>query len=328
MLTMYPGMVNSPITELAAAIDDVQTTITVVDGTKLPDAPNLAIIGLGEDAETILYTEKTGNVLSGVTRGFQGVAKAWGQGARIARFFTEYDQRAMMQNIQENADNLAAHLNETVHDGVHGLATTKDMTLYVDGTNGDDSNDGLTPQTAFKTIQKAVNSVPKIVNHIVTINVAPGDYSSEDVIIRGFSGGGLLQLLGDTVVSDTRTVDRIYAWRNTLTINVHGFNCLGIGKAGVQASVCIEVTFENIKIDNAGGDGVYVSAGNAIVSNSLISNRNRAMYVRYLGQISSVGNTGTNNNTVFFADAGVIRKGGTQPSGTTQETIINGGQVI
>lgn len=112
MLTMYPGMVNSPITELAAAIDDVQTTITVVDGTKLPDAPNLAIIGRGEDAETILYTEKTGNVLSGVVRGFQGVAKAWGQGARIARFFTEYDQRAMMQNIQENADNLAAHLNE------------------------------------------------------------------------------------------------------------------------------------------------------------------------------------------------------------------------
>src|SRR5690606_13361467 len=112
MLTMYLGMVNSPITELAAAIDDVQTTITVVDGTKLPDAPNLAIIGLGEDAETILYTEKMGNVLSGVTRGFQGVAKAWRQGARIARFFTEYDQRAMMQNIQENADNLAAHLND------------------------------------------------------------------------------------------------------------------------------------------------------------------------------------------------------------------------
>lgn len=121
MLTMYPGMVNSPITELAAAIDDVQTTITVVDGTKLPDAPNLAIIGRGEDAETILYTEKTGNVLSGVVRGFQGVAKAWGQGARIARFFTEYDQRAMMQNIQENADNLAAHLNERATDDVHGL---------------------------------------------------------------------------------------------------------------------------------------------------------------------------------------------------------------
>jgi len=107
-------MVNSPITELAAAIDETQTTIEVIDGTKLPDAPNLAIIGFGEDAETILYTEKTGNILSGVTRGFQGVAKAWGQGARIARFFTEYDQRAMMQNIQENADNLAAHLNENV----------------------------------------------------------------------------------------------------------------------------------------------------------------------------------------------------------------------
>ena len=47
MLEMYAPMVNSPITELEDAIDAEQTTIEVVDGSKLPDAPNLAMIGLG-----------------------------------------------------------------------------------------------------------------------------------------------------------------------------------------------------------------------------------------------------------------------------------------
>src|SRR5690606_35419670 len=109
---MYAPMVNSPITELATAIDDTQTTIEVVDGSKLPDAPNLAMIGLGESTETILYTQKDGNVLSGVTRGFQGVAKAWPQGTRVARFFAAYDQMAIQENIKTLDQSLAAHLND------------------------------------------------------------------------------------------------------------------------------------------------------------------------------------------------------------------------
>ena len=110
MLEMYAPMVNSPITELATAIDDTQTTIEVVDGSKLPDAPNLAMIGLGENTETILYTQKDGNVLSGVTRGFQGVAKAWPQGTRVARFFAAYDQMAIQENIKTLDQSLVAHL--------------------------------------------------------------------------------------------------------------------------------------------------------------------------------------------------------------------------
>lgn len=115
MLEMYAPMVNSPITELATAIDDTQTTIEVVDGSKLPDAPNLAMIGLGENTETILYTQKDGNVLSGVTRGFQGVAKAWPQGTRVARFFAAYDQMAIQENIKTLDQSLATHLNDLAH---------------------------------------------------------------------------------------------------------------------------------------------------------------------------------------------------------------------
>ena len=100
MEIMYPGKVNSPATVLDGNIDDVITTINVIDGSVLPDAPNIAVIGTGEDAETILYETKVENALSNVTRGFQGVAKAWDSGTPIARLFTEYDYAKLKQNIE------------------------------------------------------------------------------------------------------------------------------------------------------------------------------------------------------------------------------------
>lgn len=103
MQTMYPAMINSPVTTLASGIDTTQTTIEVTDGTKLPVAPNLATLGGGENVETILYTGKAGNTLTGVTRGVQGTAKAWTTGTQIGRFFTAYDHDALKANIEEIA---------------------------------------------------------------------------------------------------------------------------------------------------------------------------------------------------------------------------------
>ncbi|MFD2116327.1 hypothetical protein ACFSTH_08420 [Paenibacillus yanchengensis] len=107
MKIMYPGMPNSPTTELAAAITATQTTITVLNGSALPDAPNLAVIGgEGELAETILYTNKSGNTLSGITRGLQGVARAWESGLGIARNFTDVDYAALVANITNHDEQL------------------------------------------------------------------------------------------------------------------------------------------------------------------------------------------------------------------------------
>ena len=100
-MNMYPGKVNSPQTTIVDAINSTTTIITVVDASVLPDAPNIATLGSDEDAETILYTAVIGNVLGGVTRGFQGIAKAWPAGTPIARLFTEYDYRALSKNIRD-----------------------------------------------------------------------------------------------------------------------------------------------------------------------------------------------------------------------------------
>ena len=99
MLTMYPAKVNSPATMLASGITAAVAIIPLVDSSVLPAAPNLAAIGTGEDTETILYTTINGNNLEGVTRGFQGTAKAWNSGTAVARLFTAYDLDTVRSNL-------------------------------------------------------------------------------------------------------------------------------------------------------------------------------------------------------------------------------------
>ncbi|MDK8182120.1 tail fiber protein [Paenibacillus sp. UMB4589-SE434] len=97
-LTMYPAVVNSPGTELAAAISVSDTTITLVSVMGIPAAPNLLTIGSDETAETIRYTAVNGKTLT-VERAFQGAAKSWSAGAKVARYFTAYDYDALRQNV-------------------------------------------------------------------------------------------------------------------------------------------------------------------------------------------------------------------------------------
>lgn len=98
---MYKGIPFSPQVALADGIGAGDTTIPVTDISAFPDAPNLATIGTDEDGETILYTAKTTDSLSGCTRGVEGTAKAWPSGTTIARNFTNKDFDALQKNIQE-----------------------------------------------------------------------------------------------------------------------------------------------------------------------------------------------------------------------------------
>lgn len=98
---MYPAIPNSPTSQLTAQIDDIATTIPVADATKFPDAPNLATIGIDrEDAETILYTSKDGNSLTGVTRGYGGTtAKGWNDNTLVARVHTSEDHKNFIERL-------------------------------------------------------------------------------------------------------------------------------------------------------------------------------------------------------------------------------------
>jgi len=106
---MYPGMAYSPITELTEPVSAVGNTIEILNGSALPDGPNLAVIGSSDNWETIRYQQKVGNQLQNVSRGIQekGVGKAWGIGALISRRITEKDFANLIHNIWYLVDRIA-----------------------------------------------------------------------------------------------------------------------------------------------------------------------------------------------------------------------------
>lgn len=108
--TMYPPQVNSPATSLTGPITSAAANITVQDGTILPDAPNLLVLGSDSQAETVLMTAKAGNTIT-VTRGVQGSARSWPAGTPVARQWTAADHAALIANIEA----LNANKSESTH---------------------------------------------------------------------------------------------------------------------------------------------------------------------------------------------------------------------
>ena len=134
---MYPPQANTPETSLSGALTAAGTTVNVVDGTMLPDAPNLLTIGAdGSTAETVLMTAKNGNVLT-VVRGQDGTtARAWSAGDVIGRYFTAADQKAMQDNITA--------LNNGKTEKV--TSPTDGNLVAFDGTTGKQKDSGKKPE--------------------------------------------------------------------------------------------------------------------------------------------------------------------------------------
>lgn len=98
---LYPGIAFSPQVTLTDSAGAADTIIKVSDVSAFPEAPNLATIGIDEDGETILYTAKTEDALSGCQRGIEGEAKAWRAGEIVGRNFTAKDHNDLIENLAE-----------------------------------------------------------------------------------------------------------------------------------------------------------------------------------------------------------------------------------
>ncbi|WP_258382187.1 pyocin knob domain-containing protein [Paenibacillus sp. S02] len=134
---MYPPVVNSPKTELTELITDKQTEITVANASVLLQGEGIAVLGNGDVAETITYTSVEENVLKGCVRGFEGVARAWPVGTRVARNFTASDFKVAQDNILE-IDRKVTTLNTTVTEKTQDASLTQkgitQLSKAVDGT--------------------------------------------------------------------------------------------------------------------------------------------------------------------------------------------------
>lgn len=176
LTTMYAGQANSPIALLASDINDSATSITVDNGNILPAATTWLTIGADtDDAETVLMTGKSGNVLT-VTRGQQGtIAKAWGAGANVQRCFTASDHNVLIDNVNAlnggKAESSHDHTKSQITDFPATMAPSAHKSTHATG-----GGDALTPAD-IGAAEKSLATTATILAESWTGSSAPFSYT-------------------------------------------------------------------------------------------------------------------------------------------------------
>ncbi|KUF37444.1 hypothetical protein [Lysinibacillus sp. F5] len=211
------------------------------------------------------------------------------------------------------------------------VESDRGYTAYV-SPNGNDFTAALSDSSrAFKTIQAAVNALPKYSNINNTVTVFQGTYE-ETVIVNGFTGSGALNINGANSTNDALLYKvRGFQVRGcSAKVNIRGFHFNNAGVAGIVAadSQLVDVSVCDFNAGGTGQNGVVCSSSKVYISSSVISNRSHAIVCEYIGSVFSYGNTGTGNISVLTATTGgTIVKYSTQPSGTNLENASSGGLI-
>ena len=223
---------------------------------------------------------------------------------------------------------VAAHLAESV------THTKANITYYV-RPDGNDANDGSANDAshAFRTIQHAIDLLPRFVNHTVVINVASGTYD-EDVIVQGFIGAGLIMVNAGTspVDSDNYPINTLLIKNNFCGITIRGFSIASTSTSSFALSIYhsgpVNVShFKNITVV-PGGHGAYIQWSSVQIYNGEFSNKSNGITAEYNSKVFSNSCSGSGNGTGLYAsENATIGKHGTQPTGTTAELIQTGGEI-
>ncbi len=173
---LYPAQVGSPYTTLAAPYTTGESTMTLVDATKLPAAPNIVCLAGDVDGE-FTYAGKDGNILQGVAA-LPGtpVATTWSVGAFAFRGISAYDLNAIHENMVRTATYVVAASDAPSH-------VKKQADYVCDGT--DDQVE----------IQAAIDALPAEGG---SVHLTAGTFSAATIILRSnvsLSGEGAATLL-------------------------------------------------------------------------------------------------------------------------------------
>lgn len=244
-----------------------------------------------------------------------------------------------IQMLQRNSDNTDWNVQhpETECAQIVDLAaqlatkpttTTSDLTLYVDPTNGNDSNNGLSSGSAFKTLSKSFAVIPPIIWHNVTIEVAVGTLS-ENAVAK-FSGAGSLTInCASTSAQNNGTI--VFICSCTLQIN----NLKDVAFSGQPQSYtllfknCTDANLSNVWLVGNGNPGIFAAAGSKVhMVNGDSSNCNIAINAEDGSRVTVSNTTGSANQMGLRAvGASTIGKDGTQPTGNTSEYYDTGGRI-
>lgn len=219
--------------------------------------------------------------------------------------------------------------------------TTLGVNLYVSNSKGnDDSGDG-SKNKPYKTIQKAFDSIPKVIDKRWTVNIEPGNYN-EEAYLTGVIGGAIYVRSDTTVKPDV--MDNIDVRVKALNFfDVIGYvHIEDVGtyggeinrKAFILFSRCIYGSVSRCRMDRSIGDkytmywdGSYGSFGTSYMDNQDICVQvQNGSTVRIEHSIRA----GSNNGLALRSENGLIFKRGDTAwidKAATPEYTENGGQI-
>lgn len=262
---------------------------------------------------------------------------------------TEFDAHLAKKASEEELGHVIVD-GETIEADENGVISTVEkvlknpLTYYVNIARPDNNGDGLTPATAFKNLQYAINKIPKYLKADVKIRVIAGDYSTEgQIIVQGFYGHGVITIIAydgtndvaDNTLAANYKIDSImcrYCYNPTVTIRSLQSTYNSNARKGFYATqsrivnffYCNDTVNATSKIAFAFDHSTDGQVAHSIVSNKLI-----ALVAGYASQVVSYNWTaGSGNGTGLRVDAGTIMKwDANRPQGTTAQDVRSGGEI-
>jgi hypothetical protein len=141
-----------------------------------------------------------------------------------------------------------------------------DRTYYV-STTGSDENDGLSSSLAFASIQRAVNAIDTldIGNYNVTIEVADGTYTTNNITLNSYVGRGTVKILGNSANPSSVTLTNGFTLQGGTWL-IEGVKISTSGDAFAAFNYGVIQT-KNIEIGNVGTGryGFYTSRNGVIM---------------------------------------------------------------
>ena len=163
----------------------------------------------------------------------------------------------------------------------------KDLTLYVNSATGNDRNDGFSGATAKRTIQAAVNSLPKNLGTAkVTLEIAAGEYT-EDVSIYGFYGGAK------------------YA---AASVQINGNQATINGRLLIYVNSCLIIVQDLVihPSEDIGGLNVQSHSGKILLSGCTVNGPCKIGYSTYLSDVVCIGCDANHCTTAFKLSGGMM----------------------
>lgn len=201
---------------------------------------------------------------------------------------------------------------------------------------GDDNNDGLTSATALRTVQEAINRIPKHNNGRIEIYVKDVVFNEYEIRIEGFFGSGTIAIYFNTAQHNgmlyiIQNVQRVELYNGFIN-QIYGTQYLRDGTVTILRTHDVYMKDMQVYSRRNVDFGVKVRASHCTIDSCNFYDATTAgVNAEYGGIVEMV-----NDNYGSGAWAGIRAIGtgriavlnNTAPTGTTNIEVANGGEVV